>query len=82
MFEHIYIESDSKTCVDALTAPIDVCPWKIISPTSLSLELALRFTYCVFQWVRRDANHVTHVLVKVALSLSLHFSCTDISLPP
>ena len=52
MFEHIYIESDSKTCLDALTAPIDVCPWKIISPTSLSLELALHFTHCVFQWVR------------------------------
>ena len=82
MYEHICIESNAKICVDALTAPIDVCPWKIVSLTSLSLELALRFTHCVFHWVRRDANHVAHVLAKVAISLSLPFSCNDISLPP
>jgi hypothetical protein len=56
MYEHICIQSDAKICVDALTAPIDVCPWKIVSLTSLSLELP---------------NHVTHVLAKVAISLSL-----------
>jgi hypothetical protein len=52
MYEHICIESNAKICVDALTAPIDVCPWKIVSLTSMSLELALRFTHCVFHWVR------------------------------
>uniref|UniRef100_A0A2N9IF45 Reverse transcriptase zinc-binding domain-containing protein n=1 Tax=Fagus sylvatica TaxID=28930 RepID=A0A2N9IF45_FAGSY len=81
-FEHICIESDAKFCVDALNAPIDVYPWKILAPISLSLDLADNFSFCSFLWVRRDANHVVHVLAKVALSLNLPFSCNAISLPP
>ena len=81
-FEHICIESDAKFCVDALNAPIDVYPWKILAPISLSLDLANNFSFCSFLWVRRDANHVVHVLAKVALSLNLPFSCNAISLPP
>ena len=80
-FKHICIESDAKVCVDALNSHSDA-PWVIYAQSSYSLELALHFPFCSFNWVKQDANHMAQALAKEALSLCLPFSCNVDSLPP
>jgi hypothetical protein len=78
----ICVESNAKSCIDALSSPIVECLWKIHAQTSLSLDLVLHFNLCTFLWVRRDANHMAHVLAKVALSLRHTLCCNSVPLSP
>lgn len=61
-FESICIESDAKVCIEALTGPLPHCPWKIQALVNQSLNLACCFSFCSFNWVRRNANQVAHAL--------------------
>ena len=81
-FEKISIESDAKVCIDALLCPIDDCPWKIRTFTSLALELAVYFLVCSFYWVKKDANHMADAMTKIARSLYLPFCCSKETLSP
>ena len=81
-FEKISIESDAKMCVDALLRPIDDCPWKIRTFTSLALELAVYFFIYSFYWVKKDANHMADAMTKIARSLCLPFCCSKEALAP
>ena len=76
------IESDAKSCIDALSPTSEDCPWSIHAQTSYSLELSLHFHLCSFFWMRRGANQLAHELAKVARSLHLPFSCNLASIPP
>ena len=80
-FVNIIVESDAKSCIDALACPLDESCWKIRHLTSVSLDLALSFPLCIFSWVKRDANHVAHSVAKVAPSC-LPFYCSKDNLPP
>uniref|UniRef100_A0A2N9ISW0 Reverse transcriptase zinc-binding domain-containing protein n=1 Tax=Fagus sylvatica TaxID=28930 RepID=A0A2N9ISW0_FAGSY len=80
-FVNIIVESDAKSCIDALACPLDESCWKIRHLTSVSLDLALSFPLCIFSWVKRDANHVAHSVAKVAPSFCLPFCCSKDNLP-
>jgi hypothetical protein len=81
-FVNIIVESDAKSCIDALAYPLDESCWKIRHLTSVSLDLTLSFPLCIFSWVKRDANHVAHSVAKVAPSFCLPFCCFKDNLPP
>jgi hypothetical protein len=49
--------------------------------SSQSLDLVSCFSFCKFQWVRRDANQVAHALAKISLTLELPFCCNKDNLP-
>ena len=80
-FHNFIVESDAKYCVDALACPLEESCWKIRPLTSLILDLALKFSSCIFNWVKREANHVAHTVAKVAFSHCLPFYCTKDNLP-
>ena len=80
-FESVCIESDAKVCIDALSGPTIEIPWKIRALALQSLHLASCFSFCSFNWVRRNANQVAHAAAKVASSLSPPFICNLNSLP-
>jgi ribonuclease HI len=61
----IIIESDSKSCVDALLQNTPVNDWKIAVLCENVLTLAAEFSLCCFNWVRRDVNMVAHTLAKL-----------------
>ena len=41
-FEYVVVESDAKSCIDALKAPFDEVPWRISSITTNTLLWAFR----------------------------------------
>ena len=65
-FKSVCIESDAKVCIDALAGPTIEFPWKIRALALQSLHLASCFSFCSFNWVRRNANQVAHAVAKVA----------------
>ena len=65
-FESVCIESDAKDCIDAFAGPTTEFPWKIRALALHSLHLASCFSFCSFNWVRRNANQVAHAVAKVA----------------
>ena len=80
-FVSISIESDSKTCIDALCCPIRDVPWRIKTICSDVLALKMNFSNCTFSWVARNANVAAHVLAKWSLSNS-YFGSFDVGLGP
>ena len=66
--DSIFIESDSKSFIDALRFPNRDVPWRIRTICSDVLALKLNFSNCRFSWVAREANVATHVLAKWSLS--------------
>ncbi|KAK9988249.1 hypothetical protein SO802_028488 [Lithocarpus litseifolius] len=54
--DSISIESDSKSCIDALSCPNRDVPWRIKTICSDVLALKLNFSNCSFSWVAREAN--------------------------
>ncbi len=81
-YVNIIVESDAKFCIDALACPLYESCWKIRHLTAFSLDLALRFNSCIFNWAMRDANLVAHTLAKAAFSYSLPCFCSKDNLPP
>lgn len=81
-FGKVTIESDAKVCIDELSSSEASSNWKISALIGQSLALVSRFSFCDFQWVRRDANQAAHALAKVAFSLRLPFCCNLDNLPP
>ena len=79
--DSISIESDSKSCIDALRCPNQDVPWRIKTICSDVLALKLNFTNCRFSWVAREANVVAHVLAKWSLSNN-YFGSFDVGLGP
>jgi ribonuclease HI len=81
-FGKVTIESDAKVCIDELSSSEASSNWKISTLIGQSLALVSRFSFCDFQWVRRDANQAAHALAKVVFSLRLPFCCNLDNLPP
>jgi ribonuclease HI len=81
-FGKVTIESDAKVCIDELSSSEASSNWKISALIGQSLALVSRFSFCDFQWVRRDANQAALALAKVAFSLRLPFYCNLDNLPP
>ena len=79
--DSISIESDSKSCIDALRCPNQDVPWRIKTICSDVLALKLNFTNCRFSWVAREANVAAHVLAKWSLSNN-YFGSFDVGLGP
>ena len=79
--DSISIESDSKTCIDALRCPNQEAPWRIKTICSDVLALNLNFSNCSFSWVAREANVAAHVLAKWSLSNN-YFGSFDVGLGP
>ncbi|KAL0013555.1 hypothetical protein SO802_000624 [Lithocarpus litseifolius] len=77
----IFIESDSKSCIDALRFPNRNVPWRIRTICSDVLALKLNFSNCRFSWVAGEANVATHVLAKWSLSNN-YFGSFDVGLGP
>lgn len=69
-FHNIIVESYAKVYIDDLSVPSEGNGWKIRALNMHSRNLAVRFTLCIFFWVKRGANQVAHALTKVASSLS------------
>ena len=49
-FKYVVVESNAKTCIDALKAPFDEVPWRISSITTDTLLWAFRGQQFVFRW--------------------------------
>ncbi len=81
-FGKVTIKSDAKVCIDELSSSEASSNWKISTLIGQSLALVNRFSFCDFQWIRRDANQAAHALAKVAFSLRLPFCCNLDNLPP
>ena len=79
--DSIFIESDSKSCINALRFPNRDVPWRIRTICSDGLALKLNFSICRFSWVAREANVAAHVLVKWSLSNN-YFGSFDVGLAP
>jgi hypothetical protein len=62
----IIIESDSKTCIEALVLDQAVCDWNILVLCKNVKLLASEFSVCDFCWVRHEANMAAHTLAKLA----------------
>ena len=77
----IAIESDSKSCIDALRCPNWDVPWRIKTICSDVLALKLNFSNCSFSGVAREANVAAHVLAKWSLSNN-YFGSFDVGLGP
>ena len=79
--DSIFIESDLKTCIDALRCPNQEAPWRIETICNDVLALKLNFSNCSFSWVAREANVAAHVLAKWSLSNN-YFGSFDVGLGP
>ena len=79
--DSIFIESDSKSCIDALRFPNRGVPWRIRTICFDVLALKLNFSNCRFSWVAREANVAAHVLAKWSLSNN-YFGSFDVGLGP
>ncbi|XP_030963966.1 uncharacterized protein LOC115985138 [Quercus lobata] len=79
--DSIFIESDSKTCIDALKCPNQEAPWRIKTICNDVLALKSNFSNCSFSWVAREANVAAHVLAKWSLSNN-YFGSFDVGLGP
>ena len=79
--DSIFIESDSKSCIDVLRFPNWDVPWRIKTICSDVLALKLNFSNCRFNWVAREANVAAHVLAKWSLSNN-YFGSFDVGLGP
>lgn len=60
----IIIESDSKMCVDAILIDPHASLWKIAVLCDNVKTLVAEFSFCCFNWVKREATMVAHILAK------------------
>uniref|UniRef100_A0A2N9HI48 Reverse transcriptase domain-containing protein n=1 Tax=Fagus sylvatica TaxID=28930 RepID=A0A2N9HI48_FAGSY len=60
----IIIESDSKMCVDAILTDPHASLWKIAVLCDNVKTLVAEFSFCCFNWVKREATMVAHILAK------------------
>ncbi len=81
-FRDIIIESDAKSCVDALLGDPQESLWKISFVCFDIHRLALKFVSCSFVWAKREANEVAHELAKLATPFPSPFICFQETLPP
>ena len=72
----------AKNCIEDLSGHPDSSNWRISAVSSQSLDLVSCFSFCKFQWVRRDANQVAHALAEISLTLELPLCCNKDNLPP
>ena len=79
--DSISIESDSKSCIDALRCRNRDVTWRIKTICSYVLALKLNFSNCSFSWMVREANVAAHVLAKWSLS-NIYFGSFDVRLGP
>ncbi|KAF3967256.1 hypothetical protein CMV_008722 [Castanea mollissima] len=73
-FANVVVESDVKSCIEALNAPTDAVPWRISSISADTLSWACRGQQFVFKWSPRDANKAAHVLASWCLGKNV-FGC-------
>ena len=75
-FEYVVVESDAKTCIDALKGPFDEVPWRI---SSIIADTFL-WAFCGQQFVSRrsprESNKAAHVLASWCLGKNLS-GCFD-----
>ena len=70
-FENVVVESDAKTCIEALEAPIDAVPWRISTITADTLSWAFCGQQFIFRWSPRESNKAAHVLASWCLGKNL-----------
>jgi ribonuclease HI len=58
----IIVESDAQVCMNALLLDAVGCEWRIYNLRSDILDLASKFDFCEFCWVKREANMAAHSL--------------------
>ena len=61
-FENVVVESDAKTCIEALKASTDAVPWRISIISADTLFWASCGQQFVFSWSPRESNKAAHVL--------------------
>ena len=61
-FENVVVESDAKTCIEALKASTDAVPWRISIISADTLFWASCGQQFVFRWSPRESNKAAHVL--------------------
>jgi len=81
-WSHVFIEADSKICIDAILSGDKDQAGSIPHIVFDIHDLALSFLSWSFYWVRRSCNQATHVAAK--FTLDSHISCFFIlgNLPP
>ena len=67
----IIIESDSKSCVDAILQDPPVSLWKIAVLCDNVKTLVAEFSFCCFNWVKWEDNIVAHTLAKAVPQANL-----------
>ena len=66
-WSHVFIEADSKICIDAILSGDKDQAGSISHIVSDIHDLASSFLSWSFYWVRRSCNQATHVAAKFAL---------------
>ena len=61
------IESDAKVCVDVLTNPSSIIPWRISILTQDTLRQKSSSCRLEFKWTPRESNSAAHVLASWSL---------------
>ena len=65
------VESDSANCIDAVKAPKQRIPWRLLIFVDEVQTLAVHFSLLDVSWVNRDSNKAARVLARWTLKNSV-----------
>ena len=65
------MESDSANCIDAVKAPKQRIPWRLLNFVDEVQTLAVYFSLLDVSWINRDSNKAARVLARWTLKNSV-----------
>ena len=65
------MESDSANCIDAVKAPKQRIPWRLLNFVDEFQTLAVYFSLLDVSWINRDSNKAARVLARWTLKNSV-----------
>ena len=71
--QNVRVKSDSEICIDAVKAPKQRIPWRLLIFVDEVQTLAVYFSLLDVSWINRDSNKAARVLARWTLK-SIHSS--------
>ena len=76
----LFLDSDSKTCIEAVKYEAKKSPWRLINFVESVRHVTESSVGISFNWGHREANNSAHVFAKVYGSFDLGFSPSFVDL--